>query len=307
MRIVITGATGLIGKALCQRLISNYEIIALSRNPQKAQSILGPNVKVVQWGTSTLGEWDRHIDGAFGIINLAGEPIASGRWTPAKKQRILQSRLNTTKAIVNAIVSAKNKPGVLIQASAIGYYGFDRQEALDESSQPGEGFLADVCKRWEYQTKLVETAGTRCVIIRTGMVLSRSGGALPRLMMPFRFFLGGYPGSGRQQVSWITIDDEAAAIQFLIENPQLSGPFNLTAPNPVTIKELCETIGRILHRPCWLPIPALALRIIFGKMADEILLSGQRVISCRLLKAGFTFNCPCITEALEYIFWRSKK
>jgi len=301
MRIIITGATGLIGKALCKQLHTNYEIVALSRNPQRAQSSLGSNAKIVHWDSCSCGQWTQYIDGALAVINLAGDPIASGRWTPEKKQRILQSRLNATKAIVDAIVSAKNKPHVLIQSSAIGYYGFEHQEALDETSLPGEGFLADVCKQWELQAKPVENAGTRCVIIRTGMVLSPDGGALPRLASPFKFFLGGYLGSGQQWVSWITIDDEVNAIKFLIENPRLSGAFNLTAPNPVKLKDLCRQIGRVLEKPCWLPIPALVLRLTFGKMTEETLMANQQVIPARLMKAEFNFAHPNIAEALECV------
>jgi uncharacterized protein (TIGR01777 family) len=307
MRIIITGATGLIGKSLCKQLKPNYEIVALSRNLERAQLSLGSDVKIVKWDGRSCGQWMQYIDGAFAVINLAGDPIASGRWTPEKKQSILQSRLDATKAIVDAIVSAKNKPHVLIQSSAIGYYGFGHQGALDETSLPGNGFLADVCKHWELQTKPVEKTGTRCVIIRTGMVLSPDGGALPRLIMPFKFFLGGYPDSGQQLVSWITIDDEVAAIRWLIENPQLSGVFNLTSPYPVTMKQLCQNIGKILKRPCWLPISSLVLRLVFGKMADEMLLYGQRVLPNRLLKAGFKFAHSTIAEALEYIFGKRGK
>jgi uncharacterized protein len=301
MRIIITGATGLIGKTLCARLHTNYEIVALSRNPQKAKSALGSDIKIVRWDTNSPGEWAQYIDNAFAVINLTGEPIASGRWTQAKKQHILQSRINSTKAIADAIESVKNKPSVLIQASAVGYYGFGRQEALDESTRPGSGFLADVCKQWEETAKAVERFGVRCAVIRSGLVLSRYGGALPRLAKPFKFFLGGYPGTGSQWVSWITIDDEIAAIRFLMENSQLSGAFNLTSPDAVTMKQLCQAIGRILKKTCWLPIPALALRLVFGKMADEMLLTGQRVLPNRLSRAGFSFAHPNIAEALEIV------
>lgn len=307
MRIIITGATGLIGKSLCKQLNPNYEIVALSRNIERAQTSLGPNVKIVKWDGISTNQLAKYIDGAFAVINLAGAPIASGRWTHAKKQRILQSRLDATKAIADAIVSAKNKPRVLIQSSAIGYYGFGHTEALDETSPPGEGFLADVCKEWEFQAKPVESVGTRCVIIRTGIVLSHEGGALPRMITPFKFFLGGYPGSGQQWVSWITLEDEVAAIRFLMENPQMSGAFNLTSPNPVTMKRFCQTIGDILKKPCWLAIPPLVLRLIFGKMADETLLCSQDVIPKRLLDSGFTLKYTNITEALENIFKKREK
>jgi uncharacterized protein (TIGR01777 family) len=172
---------------------------------------------------------------------------------------------------------------------------------MDENAQPGSGFLANVCTQWEETAKAVERFGVRYAIIRTGMVLSRDGGALPRIATPFKFFLGGYPGTGLQRVSWIAIDDEVAAIRFLMENSQLSGAYNLTSPNAVTMKQLCQTIGRTLKKPCWLPIPALALRLAFGKMADEILMASQQVIPARLIKAGFNFAYPNIAEALEYV------
>ncbi len=302
MRIVIAGATGLIGKAVCKQLNCAYEIVALSRNPEKAQLSLGSNAKIVQWDGCSCGQWTQYIEGAFAVINLAGDPIASGRWTSSKRQNILQSRINATKAIIDAIASIQNKPNVLIQASAIGYYGFGHRELVDEHTQPGSGFLADVCKKWEETAQSIEQSEVRCVIIRSGLVLSCHGGALPRLVTPFKFFLGGYPGNGTQWVSWITIDDEVAAIRFLVENSQLSGAFNLTSPNPVIMKQLCKTIGRIVQKPCWLPIHALALRPVLGKMADEMLLSGQRVLPNRLLEAGFKFAHPTIAEALEYIF-----
>jgi len=302
MRVVVTGATGLIGKALCRRLGKDYEIVALSRNAEKAQAILGPNIKVVQWE----GPWAQYVEGAFAVINLAGENVASGRWTKTKMERILQSRVNAAKAIAGAITSVKNKPAVLIQASASGYYG-SGQEPADENAGKGEGFLADVCEKWEAAVPAAAKQNIRTVFIRTGLVLSSTGGALPKLTAPFKFFLGGYPGTGNQWVSWITIDDEVAAIRFLLENQRLSGAFNLTTPNPVTMKELARAIGRTLNRPCWLPIPALVLRLAAGKMADEMLLTGRLVIPDRLLKAGFTFAHPGINEALEFILGKGKK
>jgi uncharacterized protein (TIGR01777 family) len=297
MKVVIIGATGLIGGALCKKLYPDYEITALSRHPEKSR--LGQNIKVAQWDGKSPGRWTRYVEEADAVVNLAGENIASGRWTKVKEQRILESRLNSTKAIVDAIASAKNKPRVLVQASATGFYGSCGDKEIDENAGKGTGFLAEVCEQWEQAAKPVEAAGTRLVIIRTGVVLSRDGGALPRMVKPFKFFLGGYPGTGRQWVSWISIEDEVAAIRFLMENNGLSGPFNLTAPAALTMKFFCQTIGRILQRPCWLPVPALALRAALGKMADEIILNGQKVMPKRLMNAGFKFGYPTINEALK--------
>lgn len=299
MRIVITGATGLIGKALCEKLSPDYEIIALSRHPE--QTRLGQNVTFAQWDAHSPGPLAKHIDGSFAVINLAGESIASGKWTKAKRRSILQSRLNITNALVETISMAEHKPDVLIQASAIGYYGFGTHGQVDENSGGGDGFLAEVCKKWEQSSKQAEKFGTRRIIIRTGIVLSGDDGVLPRIVKPFKFFLGGYPGSGKQSVSWITIDDEVAAIKFLLENRNLSGVFNLVSPNPVTIRQLCKTLGRILKRPCWIPVPALVLRLAFGKMADETILADQKVVPNRLLKAGFKFEHPDIDDALKYV------
>ena len=305
MRIIITGATGLIGNALCQKLDPDYEIIALSRHPEKVQ--LGPNVNVVRWDARSPEALVSYIEGALAVVNLAGESIGSGRWGRAKKQRILESRLNATNAIVEAISLAKNKPEVLIQASAVGYYGFDVREPVNENDVAGCGFLAEVCKKWEQSSKSTEQFGVRRIIIRTGLVLSKDGGALPRLAAPFKFFLGGYPGCGRQWVSWITIEDEVSAIKFLIENRQLSGVFNLTSPNPVTMKQFCETLGWVLKRPCWLPIPALVLRMAFGTMADETILANQKVMPNRLLKSGFKFDYPKTDDALKFIYQKGEK
>jgi uncharacterized protein (TIGR01777 family) len=305
MRIVITGATGLIGSALCKKLYPDYEIIALARHPEKSR--LSQNVTVVQWDAKSPGRWTQHIEGADAVVNLAGESIASSRWTQAKMQRIIQSRLNATKAVVDAITSAKHKPAVLVQASATGFYGSRGDAEIDENAGKGTGFLADVCKQWEQAAKPVESVGTRLVIIRNGIVLSRDGGALPRMVQSFKFFLGGYPGNGRQGVSWISIDDEVTAILFLIENKQLSGVFNLTSPEPVTMKNLCKSIGLILKKTCWLKIPAVVLRIVLGKMADETLLCSQRVLPERLLQAGFTFARLKIEDALNEIFRKDQK
>ena len=299
MRIIITGATGLIGSVLCKKLYPDYELIALSRHPEKTR--LGQNVMVIQWDAKSPGRWTRYIEGADAVVNLAGENIAAGRWTKVKKQRILESRVNSTKAIVDTIALAEKKPAVLIQASATGFYGSCGDTEIDENAGKGKGFLAEVCEKWEQAARPVEAVGTRLVIIRTGIVLSRDGGALPRMVQPFKFFLGGYPGTGKQWVSWISMDDEIAAIRFLIENKQLSGIFNLTSPEPVIMKELCRAIGRVLKSPSRLKIPAVVLRIALGKMADETILADQRVIPSRLLKAGFKFRNNKIEEALNEI------
>jgi len=301
MRVVITGATGFIGKALCAELYSDYEVVALSRNADAARRSIGHPVKVVQWDAKTSAGWDRQADGAFAIINLAGDNVGSGRWNKAKKSRILQSRLDASSAIVETIKQLPNKPAVLVQASAVGYYGSRRNEQLDETSGPGEGFLADVCKKAERFAAEIEGLGVRYVAIRTGIVMGRDGGALEPLMRQFRFYLGGYLGGGRQWFSWIALEDEVAAIRFLMQNERLRGAFNLTSPQPVRMKEFCMVLGSVLHRPVWLRVPGFAARVALGEMADEMLLSGQRVLPKRLLEAGFEFKHSDLEKVLRAV------
>jgi hypothetical protein len=301
MRVIITGATGFIGRALCRELGRDYEVIALSRNAEGVRQSLGSMAKVVQWDARTPAGWDREADGAHAIINLAGENLASGRWNQARKSRILQSRLDAARAIIETVKRLHNKPKVILLASAIGYYGPHGEEELDEVSKPGEGFLASVCRQVEDSAENFEKLGVRCVVIRTGVVLGRGGGALPKMILPFRFYLGGHLGSGRQWFSWISLDDETAAIRFLMENENLQGVFNLTAPQPVTMKEFCQILGKVLNRPAWLNVPAFAARLALGEMADEMLLSGQRVLPKRLQAAGFVFRHPDLERSLSRI------
>jgi len=301
MKVVITGATGFIGSALCKELHKDYQVIALSRDASRAAKSIGDWAKAVEWDGRTTGSWLGAANGALAIINLAGENIASGRWTESKKAGILHSRTDSTRAVIEAIKQMDKKPAVVIQASAIGYYGPRRDEQLDENSTPGKGFLANVCQRTESFAKQIEALGVRCVIIRTGVVLGRDGGAFEKLAKPFRFFLGGHLGSGRQWFSWIHLDDEVAAIKFLIENEDLKGAFNLTAPEPVTMKEFCKILGKVMHRPCWLNVPAFAARLALGEMAEEMLLSGQKVLPKRLLNTDFNFKYTNVKSALKDI------
>ena len=298
MKVVITGATGFIGWALCKALGKDYEVIALSRDASRAAKSLGELAKIIEWDGRTTGSWLKQANGAFAIINLAGENIASGRWNESKKAGILHSRTDSTRAVIEAIKQMDKKPAVVIQASAIGYYGLRRDELLDEESTPGKGFLANVCQRVESFAEQIEALGVRCVVIRTGVVLGRDGGAFEKLVKPFRFFLGGHLGSGRQWFSWIHLEDEVAAIKFLMDNENLKGAFNLTAPEPVTMKEFCKILGKVMHRPAWLKVPAFAARLAFGEMADEMLLSGQKVLPKRLLNTNFDFKYTNVKQAL---------
>jgi len=301
MRVVITGATGFIGRALCKALHKDYEVIALSRDASRAAKSVGGLAKVIEWDGRTTGSWYKQANGAFAIINLAGENVASGRWNESKKAGILHSRLDSSRAVLEVIKQVDKKPAVVILASAIGYYGSRQNEILDETSTPGKGFLANLCRRIESYAEEIESVGVRCVVIRTGVVLGRDEGAFTKLVKPFRFYLGGHLGSGRQWFSWIHLEDEIAAIKFLMENENLKGVFNLTAPEPVTMKKFCKILGKVLHRPALLNVPGFAARLAFGEMADEMLLSGQKVLPKRLLNTGFDFQYTNVEQALNDI------
>jgi len=306
MRVIITGATGFIGKALCQELTdAKYEVVALSRNREAGTKILGEKVKVAQWDGKTSDSWGNLANGAYAIINLAGENISSGRWTGKRKKIIIESRLNAGKAVVESAKNAKEKPKVVIQASGIGYYGSHGDEIIDEESAPGKGFLPEVAQQWELSTKAVKLVGVRHIIIRTGIVLGKDGGAFPRLILPFRLFVGGHLGNGEQWFSWIHLKDEVRAIRFLIEKEDLGGVFNLTAPEAIKEKNFARVLGKVMRRPSWFPVPGFLLRLVFGEMAEGALLTGQRVAPKRLLETGFEFLYPEVEPALREILGKS--
>ncbi|MBI4674392.1 MAG: TIGR01777 family protein [Chloroflexi bacterium] len=304
MKIILTGGTGLIGSALIEELVrAKNEIVVTSRAPEKAKT-LPRSVKVVKWDGQTAEGWGVEADGADAIVNLAGAPIAPLPWTRARKEIIHASRVNAGQAIVDAVTRAKNKPRVVVQSSAVGYYGLHGAETLTENSKPGSDYLANVCVDWENATALVEALGVRRAIYRTGLVLARQGGILPRMALPFHLFVGGRVGSGKQWMSWIHIADEVAAIQFLMANENARGVFNLTAPEPVRNQDFATALGRALGRPSAIPVPAFAMKLPLGEMAELLLLGGQRVAPERLQQMGFQFRFSTLPAALENVYHR---
>jgi len=304
MRIIILGGTGLIGSAVASTLAqSGYEIIILTRNLQKYSNIL-TSYNYVYWDGQTSKGWIQWLEGDYAMINLAGESIAGERftdlrWTLARKKSILESRLNAGQAVTEAIRTATSKPAVLIQASAIGYYGASLSgQEFTEKDAPGDDFLAYVSTKWERSTERVAEQGVRRVVIRIGVVLSNKGGALPKQIIPFRYYIGGTIGSGRQWYSWINIDDVAYALKFFIENAQTTGAFNICSPNPVTNKEFSKELAKTMQRPSWIPIPSFVLFHLLGE-ASKLLTQGQRVIPQRLLNHGYSFQYNELKYALR--------
>ncbi|MDP1880252.1 MAG: TIGR01777 family oxidoreductase [Parachlamydiaceae bacterium] len=281
MKIAITGANGFIGSALSQSL-KNHEVIPLKHFKN---TFYFQNVPLEQ------------IEGLDIVIHLAGESIM-GYWNEKKKKKIRESRVLGTQSLCNSLAALKNPPGLLICASAVGYYGNRKDEILNEKSSKGKGFLSDVCAEWEEATRPAVEAGIRTINLRFGMVLGQHGGALKQMTLPFKLGLGGKMGSGEQFVSWIALEDLIRIFQFLINNNYLSGPVNAVSSFPVTNQELTKTLGRIMNRPTFLSMPTFLVKLIFGEMGQELLLSSQKVIPEKLMKAGFSFEYPTLELAL---------
>jgi len=295
MNILVTGAAGLIGTALTSLLTQNKNrVIRLVRKTQLAPG-------EIAWDPYAQTLDIEALEGLDAVIHLAGENIADGRWTAGKKLRIRESRIQGTRFLAQSLASLFDPPKVLISVSAIGYYGDRGEELLDEESDPGKGFLADVCREWEAATAPAVMRGIRVVHPRLGIVLSTAGGALARMLPPFRLGIGGRIGSGRQYMSWITIEDLVSILDYAIHNGSLHGPVNAVSPNPLTNQDFSILLGRVLSKPSFLALPAFAARIAFGEMADALLLASARVLPTRLIESGYKFQFPEAENALRHV------
>jgi uncharacterized protein len=301
MRIAIAGGTGFIGAPLVRQLLANGDDVAvLSRNPSKVRAGRG-----VEWHPPKPGLWTAEVQSADVVINLAGESIGDRRWTESRKRTLLASRIEPTGALVAAMQDKPDTRRLFLSVSAVGYYGLHGDEMIDEAAPAGDGFLAEITKRWETAAREVGEAA-RLVIPRFGVVLDSDGGALAKMRMPFRFGVGGPVGTGRQWMSWIARDDVLGVVRWAIANPDARGAYNVTSPEPVRNLDFSHALGRALHRPALISVPAFVLRILFGEMADEVLLGGQRVVPLRLQREGFEFSLPEIQKALDTMFNRTR-
>lgn len=294
MTIVVSGSRGLIGSALARVLAGEGHIVV--RLVRSGGAVPGASAR---WDPQTGAVDPGGLEGCDAVVHLAGESIAGGAWTAERKRKIRDSRVEGTRLLCETLLRLHNPPAALLCASAVGYYGDRGEEVLREESPPGTGFLAQVCREWEEAAELAARGGIRVVRLRFGMVLSPDGGALARMLPPFRAGLGGRMGSGRQYVSWIALDDVVGAVRHAIRTGSLAGPVNVTAPHPVDNREFTRILGRVLSRPARVPAPAFALRLAFGEMADELLLASARAEPARLVASGYEFRFPSLDGALR--------
>jgi uncharacterized protein len=289
MRVVIAGGSGLLGRALSGPLAAEgHEVIVLSRHPARVRG-LPPGARAEPWDGRTVAGWGSLVDGAWAVVNLTGENLAGGRWTAARQRRLRASRVDPGLAIRQAIERAQVKPRVLLQASAIGYYGSRGEAVVDESTPAGDDLLAGLCRDWEATTAPVEALGVRRVVVRSAPVLAKNATILRLMSLPFYFYVGGPVAGGQRWFSWIHHADESGAMRFLLANEAAGGAFNLAAPEPVRNARFERALGAVLHRPSWFPTPGFLVRLVFGEMAD-LVLSSQRVVPGRLQELGFTFR-----------------
>ncbi len=303
MKVVVAGGSGFIGRALIELLARGGNSVVLLSRSSRPQGSLPAGVTVARWDGATKGEWWSSVDGADAVVNFAGESIAGRRWTTARKRVLADSRLQTTGAIVDAIVGARHRPRVLVNASGAGYYGDVPEGDVPESHPAGRDFLADLAVKWEREAMRAGEGGVRVVLLRTGVVLEANGGALPRMALAFRLFAGGPLGSGRQWMPWIHRDDVVGIVVAALHEPGISGPVNVSAPGVVRMNDFSRALGRVLGRPSWLPVPSFVLRLILGEMSI-VVLSGQRALPRKMLEARYEFLYPEIGPALESILAR---
>ena len=300
MRILIIGATGFIGRELVKELISGgHQPVAVSRNAVKAGEILGSQVETLIWSGQSAADLANILPGFEAVINLAGENLASGRWTDNRKRLITESRLKTGNLVAEAIKLSSARPSVLIQGSAIGIYGTTVDSVADETCNFGTGFIANLTRDWEASVKPAEKLLRRVIWIRTGLVLGKNGGLLKKMTLPFKYYSGTIIGTGRQWMSWIHLIDQVRAIVFLLENKHSAGPYNLTAPGPVMMKDFIKKISEITGKPAWLRVPGWTIKTVLGDMADETILASQNIYPARLLEEGFRFEFAKIEPALR--------
>lgn len=301
-RVVVAGATGLIGRKLCAQLTAKgYQVVVFSRNPDSARRAIPNAVEYVAWTPSESGPWATALDGAYAVINLAGAPIIGKRWNAAYKQELRDSRVIGTRGLVNAIAAAQRTPQVFVSGSAIGYYGSRDDTPLDEQARPGNDFLAQLAIDWEQEAAKADRTGVRTVLLRTGIVLDTNGGALKPLLLPFRLGVGGPVLPGSQYWSWIHLDDTVGLILFALENEQVRGPLNATAPEPLTNREFSKVLGKVLGRPSLIPVPGFALNLLLGEVAEPLIVNGQRVIPAKAQQSGYSFKYPKLEPALRQL------
>lgn len=301
MKIVVSGGTGFIGEALCKQLLENgHRVTVLTRDLTRAWRQFGAGPELIRWDGLCEGDWERAIDDADAIVNLAGASIADARWTDSRKRLLVESRVVATRRLVDALARHARRAVVLVSASGIGYYGPSDDRVLDERAPRGPGFLADLSAAWEAEAVRAEALGARVVRLRIGMVLERNGGALPKMFLPFRLFTGGPILPGTQWVSWIHRQDLLGLIQWALTNPVISGPFNAVAPQTVTMTQFCRALGHVMGRPSWLPVPEFAVGLGLGELGT-LLTTGQRVTPMLALSNGFPFLYPELVSALRAI------
>ncbi len=304
LTIVLTGATGFIGHHFVRYFMDAGESVRiLTRNPRKAQEMFGASATVYLWDARQSGDWEAALMDADVVIHLAGASIAR-YWTPAYREEIRQSRVQSTRVLVDAMARRVSGPLIFFQMSATGIYGSRGEAIITEQTAPGRGFLADVVREWEAAGQCPPDTSIRRIVLRSGVVLGRDGGFLPRMEWPTRLFLGGYPGSGKQWFSWIHVDEIYRIIQFFIRQSDASGAYNLVAPEPLRLREFCQTLGTVLKRPCWMPIPETPLRCLLGDMAREMMFTSQRVLPQRLMQQGYNFRFPTLLDALKDLYSR---